>query len=175
MDLTYRKSKLNIEKFELSRGIIPSDAGKRDIVVNFKTPTSFKRTAGGYEIFPSVKHIFNSIINKYERFGKEAETDDLLQAIRKNSVRNDSLSKIMSKKEDFLEKIIENVEITGYNLKTEHFGVKGNYVPGFMGSINLKVKGDINFKNDVMKLLKFAEYSSIGLKVTMGMGAVEVK
>lgn len=175
LDLTYRKSKLNIEKFELSRGIIPSDAGKRDIVVNFKTPTSFKRTAGGYEIFPSVKHIFNSIINKYERFGKEAETDDLLQAIRKNSVRNDSLSKIMSKKEDFLEKIIENVEITGYNLKTEHFGVKGNYVPGFMGSINLKVKGDINFKNDVMKLLKFAEYSSIGLKVTMGMGAVEVK
>ena len=101
LDLTYRKSKLNIEKFELSRGIIPSDAGKRDIVVNFKTPTSFKRTAGGYEIFPSVKHIFNSIINKYERFGKEAETDDLLQAIRKNSVRNDSLSKIMSKKKIF--------------------------------------------------------------------------
>ena len=151
LDLTYRKTKLIIQKMELCEAVILDDIGKRDIVVNFKTPTSFKRTSGGYEIFPTVKHIFNSIINKYKNFSK----NDL--------------------EENFLEKIVENVEITGYNLRTSHFGVKGNYVPGFMGTVNLKVKGSQGFKNEVMKLLQFAIYSGVGLKGTMGMGAFEIK
>lgn len=150
LDLTYRKSKLNIEKIKLDQCMILDNIAKKDIVVNFKTPTSFKKTAGGYEIFPSVKHIFNSIINKYKNFYE------------------DNLD------ENLLEKIIQNVEITGYNLKTSHFGVKGNYVPGFMGTINLKIKGNLIFKNDVMRLLQFAQYSGVGLKATMGMGAFEI-
>ncbi|WP_455543241.1 CRISPR-associated endoribonuclease Cas6 [Intestinibacter sp.] len=160
LDFTYRKTKLNIEKFELSKGIILDNEGKRDIVLNFKTPTSFKKTSGGYEIFPSVKHIFNSLINKYEKFGNIYLDEDLMKKIEN--------------KESLLKNIIENVEITGYNLKTEHFGVKGNYVPGFMGSINLKLKGNTNLKNDVMKLLQFGKYSGVGLKSTMGMGAIEM-
>lgn len=150
LDLTYRKSKLNIEKIKLDQCMILDNIAKKDIVVNFKTPTSFKKTTGGYEIFPSVKHIFNSIINKYKNF------------------YGDNLD------ENLLEKIIQNVEITGYNLKTSHFGVKGNYVPGFMGTINLKIKGNLIFKNDVMRLLQFAQYSGVGLKATMGMGAFEI-
>ena len=150
LDLTYRKSKLNIEDIKLSEGIILDDIGKRDIIVEFKTPTSFKKSTGGYEIFPTVRHIFNSIINKYKNF----ISDDL--------------------DENLLEKIVENVEIVEYNLRTSHFNVKGNYVPGFMGTVCFKVKGSKEFKNEVMKLLQFAKYSGIGLKGTMGMGAFEI-
>lgn len=151
LDLTYRKTKLNIEKLDLEEGVILDDMGKRDVVVNFKTPTSFKKTSGGYEIFPNVRHIFNSIINKYKKF----ISDDL--------------------DENLLEKIVENVEIVEYNLRTSHFPVKGNYVPGFMGTVNFKIKGSGDFKNEVMKLLQFAKYSGVGLKGPMGMGAFELK
>ena len=44
-----------------------------------------------------------------------------------------------------LEDIIKNVDIVGYNLKTEKFGIKGNYIPGFMGKVNIKVKGSAKF------------------------------
>ena len=155
LDLIYRKTKLNIEKIELIKGIISQNEGKRDTIVYFKTPTSFKKTSGGYEIFPSVRHIFNSLINKYEQFGED-------------------FVEITYNKNDLLEEIIQNVEIVGYNLKTETFGVKGNYLPGFMGSVNFKVKGNQDFKNTISKLLKFGEYSGIGLKSTMGMGAISI-
>lgn len=160
LDLIYRKSKLNIEKIELLEGNLYEKEGKRDIVVYFKTPTSFKKTSGGYEIFPNIKHIFNSLINKYDKF-KDLNIDEGLQ----NEI---------DKKEEFLEKIIKNVEIISYNLKTENFGIKGNFVPGFMGRVNFKVKGEKEFKNNIMKLLKFGEYSGVGLKSTMGMGAIKV-
>ena len=151
LDLTYRKSKLNITNIDLIEGEILSCEEKRNVVIYFKTPTSFKKTEGGYEIFPTVRLIFNSIINKYRNFYK----NDL--------------------EKDFLQKIVENVEIMEYNLKTQHFGVKGNYVPGFMGNITLKIKGNSEFKKEVIKLLKFAQYSGVGLKGTMGMGAIEIK
>lgn len=161
LDLTYRKSKLNIDKLQIEKASIYNKEVKREIIVDFKTPTSFKRTSGGYEIFPNVRHIFNSLINKYDKF-EEKDVDD-------------SLNKEMQQKNDFLEKIIQNVEIIGYNLKTEKFGIKGNYVPGFMGRVNFKIKGDKEFKDNVVKLLKFGEYSGVGLKSTMGMGAIEIK
>ena len=155
LDLIYRKSKLNIEKFDLIKGIITKDYERKDVIVNFKTPTSFKKTSGGYEIFPSVKHIFNSLINKYEQFG-------------------DDFNEITNNKNSLLENIIKNVEITGYELKTEKFGVKGSYIPGFIGKINFKIKGNKEFTNTILKLLQFGEYSGVGLKSTMGMGAISI-
>ena len=160
LDLTYRKSKLNIERLIFEEVNLFKDRGEKDIVLNFKTPTSFKRTSGGYEIFPNVRHIFNSLINKYEMFEMN-NLDDIL------------FSKI-NKKEDFLEDIIEKIDIVGYNLKTERFGIKGNYIPGFMGKVNIKVKGSAEFKNNISKLLQFGEYSGVGLKCTMGMGVMEI-
>ena len=161
LDLIYRQSKLNIEKLELQNDNTSKYNGKREITINFKTPTSFKRTSGGYEIFPNIKHIFNSLINKYEKF----ESNRL----------DDSITDLINNKDELLEKIIQNVEITGYDLKTAKFGVKGNYVPGFMGKVYLKVKGSQDFKNIVIRLLKFGEYSGVGLKATMGMGAIQIK
>ena len=131
------------------------DYERKDVIVNFKTPTSFKKTSGGYEIFPSVKHIFNSLINKYEQFG-------------------DGFNEITNNKNSLLENIIKNVEITGYELKTEKFGVKGSYIPGFIGKINFKIKGNKEFTNTILKLLQFGEYSGVGLKSTMGMGAISI-
>ena len=49
----------------------------------------------------------------------------------------------------YIEDIIKNVDIVGYNLKTEKFGIKGNYIPGFMGKVNIKVKGSAEFKNNI--------------------------
>lgn len=87
---------------------------------------------------------------------------------------DDSLFSKINKKEDFLEDIIKNVDIVGYDLKTEKFGIKGNYIPGFMGKVNIKVKGSAEFKNNISKLLQFGEYSGVGLKCTMGMGVMEI-
>ena len=80
LDLTYRKSKLNIERLIFEEVNLFKDRGEKDIVLNFKTPTSFKRTSGGYEIFPNVRHIFNSLINKYEMFEMN-NLDDILSTL----------------------------------------------------------------------------------------------
>lgn len=149
--LEYRDSNLIVEKMLLTTHKLDSENTKRDVGYRFRTTTSFKKTGGEYELYPTVKYIFNSIINKYKKF-----------------VGDDKLS------ENLIDEIEKNVRVSAYNIRSSTYSIKGNKIPGFVGNMRFKIKGDEEFVMLVNELLEFSQYSGIGIKCAMGMGAVEV-
>jgi len=123
----------------------------RCAVIYFLTPAAFK-TGGKYQNYPTVPHIFQSLINRY------------------NAVNGDSELPV----ESTLELVRENVLAVGYNLRSTTFGVEGIRIPSFLGSLTLKFNGPQQLVNLLHMLLRFGTYSGVGIKTAMGMGAIQV-
>ena len=123
----------------------------RKLRVNFVTPCSFKRQ-GVYQIFPSVRLIFQSLVNKFDA------------ASESNAVSYPEL----------LDDLESNVMITGYRLHSTSFGVEGVKIPAYQGSLSLKLLGPQQLVNLVHMLLRFGTYSGVGIKTAMGMGAFQI-
>lgn len=123
----------------------------RKLRVNFVTPCSFKRQ-GVYQIFPSVRLIFQSLVNKFDA------------ASESNAVSYPEL----------LDDLESNVMITGYRLHSTSFGVEGVKIPAYQGSLSLKLLGPQQLVNLVHMLLRFGMYSGVGIKTAMGMGAFQI-
>ncbi len=122
------------------------------INISFITPTAFK-SSGKYQFYPTVQHIFQSLINKYDACSGDAP--------------------IYSS--EFMNEINNNVSIIGYNLRSTMYHLEGIRIPAFKGNITLKVKGSQMFKNLMHMLVQFGEYSGIGIKTAMGMGAMKMR
>lgn len=121
------------------------------INIDFITPTAFK-SYGKYQFYPTVEHIFGSLIKKHDSI---------------------SLStKIYS--EDLINDIKENVEITRYKLRSTFFYMEGIKVPSFMGYVSIKIHGPTQFINLINMLVEFGEYSGVGIKSSIGMGAMKI-
>lgn len=119
--------------------------------VEFITPVAFK-SEGKYMNYPTVKWIFQSLINKYNA---RSEEEDL--------------------QEDKILKMIEdNVSIIGYKLRSTVFRLERTKVPAFIGNIRLKADCDQDNVNLINYILKFGEYSGVGIKCSIGMGAMRV-
>ena len=119
--------------------------------VEFLTPTSFKRQ-GKYLIFPDVKLIFQSLLQKFAACGYEVSFGD-----------GDILAEIQNK-----------VEIIDYRLRTKKFYLEGTGIKGFQGNIRFKIYGSQAFINMVNFLLHFGGYAGIGIKTALGMGAAQI-
>lgn len=125
--------------------------GTRYINLDFQTPTSFKQN-GRNVIFPDIRLIYQSIMNKY---GHTSETVEMFD-------------------EDTLEQLVKNSEIVQYNLKSIRFPMEGIQVPAFCGRISVHMRGTDIMKRYVRLLCRFGEYSGVGTKTAMGMGAVKI-
>lgn len=120
------------------------------IEIQALTPMSFKQKSR-YNFFPDVRLIYQSIMNKFDRVSDDQMFD-----------------------EDVLEYLIEHTFISRYNVKSMSFYMEGVKIPGWIGVIKLKLNGSqtmINFGNI---LFEFSEYSGIGIKTSIGMGAVKI-
>lgn len=115
------------------------------------TPTAFKR-AGNYYLLPEPRLIYQSLMNRYSLLADELEMSD----------------------EETLDQISSSTLITGYRMKTVRFPLEGVTLPGFKGSFTIKIKGTETMARYVRMLLRFGEYSGIGIKTGMGMGAVRI-
>ncbi len=124
----------------------------RIVTVSFLTPAAFK-VSGRYQFFPTVEHIFKSLINRHDCISERTE--------------------IFS--EDILDNINDYVEIVGYKLRSTKFYLEGTAIPSFIGSITIRISGPKPFVNLINMLLKYGEYSGVGIKTGMGMGAINVK
>lgn len=122
------------------------------ITINFKTPTAFK-SYGQYIFYPDISLIYKSIIRKYNEFSLDYEIDD----------------------EEVLNFIVENTKVIDYKLKSTRFHLVGNRIPSFIGNIRIKIIGPETNKNLINLLLNFGEYSGVGIKTALGMGAIEIK
>ena len=52
--------------------------------------------------------------------------------------------------------------------------MEGIRIPAFLGTVTLKIDGPQQMVNLIHLLLRFGEFSGVGIKCAMGMGAIEL-
>lgn len=117
----------------------------------FKTPCTFK-VAGTYAQFPSVAWIAQSLFQRWNALIPDCAMDG----------------------PDALHLLTAGLEIRRYRLMSRDYWLKGQRISGFTGSILLSARLPAPMMQLLKLLLAFAPYSGIGIKTTLGMGAVDV-
>lgn len=69
----------------------------------------------------------------------------------------------------------EKTFITQYNLRSTIFYLEGVKIPAFLGKITILVKSSQSLVNLVNYLLMLGEYTGVGIKSSIGMGAISVE
>lgn len=154
--LKKKKSSVNIVKKEIEikeEAILLKEfyevPGKKFIDIIFRTPTAFKRN-GKYIFYPDIHLLYQSLMNKYSASSQTMEMMD----------------------EDTLLQLEQNSEIIRYRLQSIPFPMEGINIPGFTGSIRIRFRGTDTMMRYIRLLLRFGEYSGVGIKTAIGMGAI---
>lgn len=127
--------------------IFYEDNDTREIILNFKTATSFKLNGENY-YYPETSLIFANLMRSYtETFEGSLSIDN-----------------------ELLSQVVNNVRIVEFNIKSSYYPVHKYYLEGFIGQIKLRFKGKQTLKNYALMLLEFGAYAGIGVKTGMGMG-----
>ena len=119
--------------------------------IQFITPTSFKSN-GRYMIFPDLRLMYKSLMKKYSASCTDMDMYD----------------------EDTLEQLIESSEITRYRLQSTVFPLEGVVIPSYKGSLSIRLHGNDTISRYARLLFSFGEYSGIGIKSSIGMGALKL-
>lgn len=123
----------------------------RFVTIQFVTPTAFK-SKGEYVFYPTVRLLMQSFMLKYDACSDDGELFS----------------------EEVLEHFVEHVKIVKYKLRSYEFHLEGTKVPAFLGEITLKIGGAQAFVNLAEYLVRFGEFSGVGIKCGMGMGGIRV-
>lgn len=119
--------------------------------MEFITPTAFK-SRGEYVIFPSLKHIYQSLTSRYDAFHHEEGLSD----------------------PETLEALSSGTRIIGYSLRTVPFHLEGVKITGFTGYVTLCHGRNRTLSSLSHALLRYGEYSGVGIKTALGMGGVRL-
>ena len=125
--------------------------GRRRVRIQFLSPVSFKQN-GRYLFYPDIRLIFQSLMMRFDSFANNFSVCS----------------------EEVLEQLADNTHVTGYNLKSVRYHLEGTSIPAFIGNVEVYITGPQPLVNLVHLLLRYGEYSGIGIKTAMGMGAMKV-
>ena len=117
--------------------------------MSFKTPVSFK-VRNRYWNMPDIRLILQSLMKKYSAEGNENAID-----------------------KDTLDQLAEAFEPNRYNLSSTVFPMEGIVIPSFTGNLSFRIRGKETMARYVRLLLRFGEFSGIGIKCSIGMGAIQ--
>lgn len=120
---------------------------KRQIKLKFLTPCSFK-SQKRYQIFPKEEWLINSLWRHWQSYAKEVILDD----------------------DEVKAQLAEYTAISGYNLRSVTYMLKGQRIPSFIGTLDLKINGPDPLVCLVNLLINFGTYSGVGIKNALGMG-----
>ena len=123
----------------------------RYLNLQFCTPTAFRRD-GKYVNYPDLRLVYGSLMRKYSAASEELDMYD----------------------EETLEELVRNSEIIRYRLQTMPFPLEKVQINGFVGNVCIKIKGTETLANYIRLLCRFGEYSGVGIKTSMGMGAMQL-
>lgn len=123
--------------------------GASYVNLEFQTATAF-RQRGKNVIFPDMKLLYQSLMNKYSASSETLEMSD----------------------DETLDLLVTNSEIVQYHLQSVKFPMEGILIPGFKGSIAIRLGGTDMMKRYARLLFRFGEYSGVGMKTARGMGAI---
>lgn len=119
--------------------------------VHFVTPTAFKQK-GRYLFYPDLRCIYQSLMNKYDA------------AAGQESMRD----------EETLDELCEKSQIIRYDLKSVNFHLEGVKIPSYIGKVTIKFSGTQTMANFANLLFEFGVYSGVGIKTSLGMGAIRI-
>ncbi len=120
--------------------------------LEFLTPTAFKSN-GRYQIFPDMRYIYQSLMNKYSAASAEMEMYD----------------------GETLEQLVVHSSVVRYRLHSTFFPLEGVKIPSFKGEITVKVGGTQTMARYARLLARFGEYAGLGIKTAMGMGGLKLE
>lgn len=121
------------------------------IQVSFLTPTAFKQN-GRYLILPDLRLFYQSLMMKYSASSTQFDMID----------------------EDTLNAMVTGSFISSYRLYSRAFPMEHIWIPGFMGNMTISFSGKSTISEYIRLLLRFGEYSGVGIKTGMGMGAIHI-
>ena len=127
------------------------ERSERIFRIRFITPTSFK-SSGDYVFYPDLRLFFGSLMRKYSSIFESNDEED----------------------SETLGSIVENSKIVRYDLRSVYNEIERVRLPGFCGMIVIKTTGAQPLINYMHFLMKFGEYSGVGIKCAMGMGAMRI-
>ena len=120
--------------------------------MEFLTPTAFRQN-GCYVILPDIRLLCQNLMMKYSASSGMVDMMD----------------------EEALEQIVEHSFIARHRIQSKPFPIEGNVVPGFMGSVTIHCKGTETMARYLRFLLSFGEFSGVGVKTSVGMGAMRLR
>ena len=117
------------------------------------TPTSFKSN-GITHIFPNISTLISGVITKINQHSETAELGD----------------------KKIIDELLEKVYIKDYNLRTKVFYLESIKIKGFVGTMDLAIKGEETTLANILNfLILMSEYTGLGIKTSLGMGGVKVE
>lgn len=128
-----------------------SDDHNKEITIEFQSPTAFK-VNGRYWTLPEPRLIFQSLMNKYSSSSENMDMFD----------------------EETLGQIVERCSIGKFWLKSASFPLESVWIPSFEGNMAIRVQGNATLARYVRLLCRFGEFSGVGIKTAMGMGAMKI-
>ncbi len=123
----------------------------RRFELEFLTPCAHKQ-GGEYVMFPNIETIVNSLFKRYNAFVK-------------NISLNDEAAKAH---------IIKNLKIARYSLYSSVFYLERTKITGYKGKVTVTIRGPEQLVRLAGALLSYGEYSGLGIKTALGMGAMKV-
>lgn len=149
-DLEINVKSFSIQKKSYEDLFLEATERKR---IKLMSPTSFK-SDGIIHIFPNISTLISGVIAKINQHSETAELED---------------KKIVNE-------LLEKVYIKDYNLRTKIFHLESIKIKGFIGTMDLAIKGeDRTLANILNFLILMSEYTGLGIKTSLGMGGVKVE
>lgn len=152
LEIIVKEKQIKTEQIETIMDEFYHGQANHYIEIAFQTPTAFKSN-GKYVFYPDLRLIFNSLMRRY-------------QVIDPNMSMQD---------EETLEQLTESCEIVRYRLHTIPFPLEGVHITGFQGSVCIRMKGTDTMARFVKLLFRIGEYIGVGIKTSLGMGAIKIK
>lgn len=140
-----------LKKTDLLDAFYYEQAG-RDFPLEFLTPTAFRQN-NRYVILPDIRLICQNLMMKYTMSSRTVDMMD----------------------EEALEQIVEHCFIKRHRIQSKLFPVEGSTIPGFVGSVTIHCKGTETMARYFRLLLDFGEFSGVGVKTAVGMGAMRLR
>ena len=128
-----------------------SDGVEKYIRIEFESPTAFKRDSN-YVFMPDTRLIFGSLMRKYSAASSSTDMTD----------------------EETLQYISDHSFISDFRIRSTRFPLEGIKIPSFMGEITIRFSGTDTMARYAKMLLEFGEFSGVGIKCGMGMGAIKI-
>lgn len=126
-----------------------SHSVSRRTTLRFVTPTAFK-SEGRYAIFPQERWLIQALMTKWGMAFPEMPLDDA----------------------DAIAALERGLTITDYALRTTRYPLKNIKIPGFWGTVTMESRLPAPIEEIWQLLAGFSPYAGVGIKTTLGMGAI---